>query len=445
LTAHANFGRNQRWRARTYRPANEAEVLDILRRHAGGRVRAIGSGHSWSDAAVSDDIALDLSRFDQIHLHENLVRAGAGCRLQRLLNVLRHWQGRTLPTLGAIKRQTLSGAISTGTHGSGMPGLSHFVAAVRVAAYDPASGEPRIFEHRDGEALRAARCAVGCAGIILSADLPTVPLYQVRETVLHVAKLDDVLARIRDCPLTQFAFLPFRWDHMVFERKPVERRRLSPVEWMRALFFRLYHFFWVDLLAHLLVKLTLVTGPRSQILFQKLTPRAALKNCARLDDAEQVLTLGHHYFRHEEMELFVPAARLAEALELLRRETEAFAGRGEHTQHYPFLVRRVLPEDTLISMAAAEREPWYSISVFTYHPPRRRAGYYAFCAALARAMHAAFGARLHWGKHFPLGAAEMERVVPALGRFRELCAAADPRGVFRNRFAERSLGFPRAV
>jgi hypothetical protein len=59
-------------------------------------------------------------------------------------------------------------------------------------------------------------------------------------------------------------------------------------------------------------------------------------------------------------------------------------------------------------------------------------------------MHAAFDARLHWGKHFPLAAAELERTVP-LARFREVCGKNDPRGVFRNHFAERVLGFPRAV
>jgi L-gulono-1,4-lactone dehydrogenase len=418
-------------------------VLDILRRHAGGRVRAMGSGHSWSDAAASDGVSLDLSRLDAIHLHENHVRAGAGCRLQQLLSVLRRWQGRTLPALGAIKRQTIAGAISTGTHGSGKPGLSHFVAGLRVAAYDPASGEPKIFEYGGGEALEMARCAVGCAGVVLSVDVPTVPLYKIRETVLHLAELEQVLARVEACPLTQFALLPYRWDYLAFERASAGERRLSPLESLRAMLFRLYHFLWVDLLAHLLVKLTLVAGPRAQILFQKLTPRAAIKNCTRLDDAEHVLTLGHHYFRHEEMELFVPASQLAPALELLRRETEAFAGRGEYTQHYPFLVRRVLPEDTLISMAAAATEPWFSISVFTYFRPARRAGYYAFCAALARAMHAAFGARLHWGKHFPLGASEMARVHPRLGRFRELCRASDPRGVFCNAFAERVLGLQR--
>ena len=404
----------------------------------------MGSGHSWSDAAVSDGVSLDLSLLDGIHLRPDSVRVGAGCRIQSLLNVLRHWQGRTLPTLGAIKRQTISGAISTGTHGSGKPGLSHFVAGLRIAAYDAASGAPKIYEYSGGEVLQAARCAVGCAGVILTIDLPTVPLYMVQETVTHQASLPAVLASLESAPLTQFALLAYRWDFMVFERTPLPWKELSLPEALRAWLFRLYHFLWVDVLAHLLVKLTLLLGARAQILLQKLTPRAAIKDCPRLDDAEHVLTLRHHYFRHEEMELFVPASRLAEALELLRELVEDFARRGAYTHHYPFLVRRVMPEDTMISMAAGAHQPWFSISVFTYFAPRSRAGYYALCDAMARAMQPACGARLHWGKHFPLTAAEIERSVPALAKFRGVCVNTDPRGVFRGRFAERVLGFPRA-
>jgi len=52
--------------------------------------------------------------------------------LQDLLDRLHAMTDRTLPTLGVIKRQTISGAVSTGTHGSGRPSLSHFVTGVRI-------------------------------------------------------------------------------------------------------------------------------------------------------------------------------------------------------------------------------------------------------------------------------------------------------------------------
>jgi hypothetical protein len=113
---------------------------------------------------------------------------------------------------------------------------------------------------------------------------------------------------------------------------------------------------------------------------------------------------------------------------------------GTYVQQYPFFFRRVLPEDTLISMSSGSAEAMYSISVFTYSRPAARAPYYAFCLWLARCMVRLFGARLHWGKHFPLAEADIASPYPELGKFKELCRRTDPNGVFRNGYTRRVLG-----
>ena len=151
--------------AATSRP--QAEVLDILARHAGETIRVLGSKHSWSNIAADAAVSIDMSRLDGVELIERngepVVRVGAGCRLQDLLDWLHERTDRTLPTLGAIKKQTISGAISTGTHGSGRQRLSHYVARIRAAVFDAASGQPAIRECSEGPELKAAR-AVSAAG-----------------------------------------------------------------------------------------------------------------------------------------------------------------------------------------------------------------------------------------------------------------------------------------
>lgn len=469
MRSRTNFGGNQSWRSHCYQPQSEAEVLEILERHAAGRIRPVGSGHSWSDIAVCTDVSLDMTRFNEVRPYEkdgvNLVRVGAGCRLQALLDRLHATSDRTLPTLGVIKRQTISGAISTGTHGSGMQSLSHFVAGARLAAYDPGTGKPKVFEYSEGNELRAARCGLGCTGVLLSVDLLTVPKYKVEETVVRESRLDRVLGRYNDYPLTQFALVPYAWEYLVFERKPLAAARVSLADYCKALLFRLYNTVWIDVLFHLAVKASVAAGGRLVKASLRLTPALLIKGVRRMDDAERVLTMGHHYFRHEEMELFVPQSKLGEAVEVLRYATEIFAGepsapaaqikakleahqlhdellgyRSSYTQHYPFSIRRLLPEDALVSMGSSANEPLYSISVFTYDHPRARGEYYAFCGWLARCMSALFGARLHWGKHFPLGAMETARAYPRLETFKQLCSVVDPRGVFRNAYTARVLG-----
>ena len=464
-----NFGGNQTWQALGYRPPDVEEVKRLLEIHRRGQVRCVGGRHSWSAAAASLDAAFDLSLFDRVEIFERegvkLVRVGAGCTLQALLDRLHAQSDQTLPTLGVIKRQTIAGAISTGTHGSGRPSLSHFVEEVVLAAYDPHTRKPAIFTYRDNdEALQAARCAAGCMGVILEVVLRTVPKYLVEEKVTVYRHLKEVLALYKSHPLTQFTFTPYRWDFIVFQRTPLPGTALTLRQKLAACFWGLYVRIVLDFFVHLGVWLAIRTGKRSVRFALTVAPYAFFL-IRRTDAADRVLTQRHDLFRHEEMELFVPASRIQDALRILQCATQVFAGqqsalaeelqpalggfydelieqRGSYTHHYAFFIRRVPPEDnTLISMTAGCGEAFFSIGVFTYLPPGKRLAYYAFCRWLARCMSGRLGARLHWGKHFPLGAADMAKHYPQLDRFRKLCEATDPQGVFRNRYAVRVLGF----
>jgi hypothetical protein len=314
-----NFGGNQTWAARCYRPRNEADVLAILARHARDRIRVLGAGHSWSDVAVSSDVTLDMSEFNDVTTitksGETLARVGAGCRLHQVLDRLHATSDRTLPTLGAIKRQTVAGAVATGTHGSGRESLSHFVAGLRIAAYD-ANGAPAMFDYDSGDELNAARCALGCMGVVLSLDLRTVPKYQIEETVRRHATLKQVLGRIPDHPLTQFILVPYRWDYVAWERRVDEQGAPATGELIKARAFRVSNTVNVDVVFHFFLKTSLLLGPTAVKTLLKLVPHLLVTNVTRRDAAEHVLTLGHHYYRHEEMELFVAESRLGEAVEV---------------------------------------------------------------------------------------------------------------------------------
>jgi FAD/FMN-containing dehydrogenase len=324
---------------------------------------------------------------------------------------------------------------------------------------------PAIITYRGGERLKAARCALGCMGVIVAVELQTTSKYLVEETVRVHPTLEDVLLGARVAPLSQFVLMPFSWEYVAWERTATGARERSRGERLKAWLLRFYDLVWIDVLFHLGLEAALALGDPVVKWLMRTAPRLFIVRGARVDDAEHILTLRHDLFRHEEMELFVPEARLAEAVALLQCATDVFAGEaasvpeplettlnlhnlhgalirqtGSYVHHYPFVFRRVLPEDTLISMASGTAEPYYSISVFTYLAPEKRQPYYAFCAWLARAMSRLFGARLHWGKHFPLNAVEIARLYPELETFRQVSRTVDPNGVFRNDFTRRVLG-----
>ena len=463
-----NFGGNIRFRPnRLYAPKTEADVLAILDRHAHGKVRIVGALHSWSPAVVSEDALIDLRLFNSVQIQTGTDGAiwatvGGGCRIKDLLRKLHSLGDVTIPSLGLITEQTIAGAISTATHGAGKHSLSHYMDELRVAAYDPKTGQAKIYTWSDGPELRAARCALGCMGVILSVRFRCIPKYDIAETIVACASLDEALAGEGEFPLQQFYLVPHLWTYFAQRRRATPEFR--PRRSWGALLYRAWWFLFIDVGLHLVIK-ALASGLKSpgliRFFYRHVLSELIVKNVAVVDRSERMLVMEHDLFRHLEIEIFVPARRLRPSASFVRGVLEVFDGasagptseiaaelervgmldelnqqRGAFTNHYAVTFRRVLNDDALISMSCGE-EPYYAISLITYVEPRER--FFVLASFLARSMTRLFQARLHWGKHFPLSAAEVERVYPRLQEFRALCRKVDRNGVFRNEFAERVL------
>jgi len=476
-----NFGRTVSFAATLLTPRREIDVLDILRRYAGRKIRVLGSGHSWSDVRHSEDIAIDMREISGIRVEDDgrrpSVVVGAGCTLGALLRTLRR-RGLTLPTLGAITRQTVAGAVATATHGSGRSSLSHFVREMRIATYHPATGEPFVLtlsadsaDPTEQAELRAARCSLGYLGVVLSLRFECERRYAVEEELALVPSLDEVLASAEDYPLQQFVVIPYAWKYYVLRRRriPDERAR-GTREWLKRIASRGYKLGVVDVGIHAAIKLF---GARSwdepsRWLMERALPVTALRGWTSTDDSERILTIRHDLYRHVEMEMFVPADRLREALDLVHEITETFAAGGPrhralppriqtllervpgmtaelgwsggYLNHYFITCRRVRPDEALIATSSGGEGDYYSISVITYRLGDPR--FARYCRVLARCLASLYGARPHWGKHFPLTHTAVEQLYPGrLDEFRRICARYDPTGVFRNAYAQRVLGF----
>src|SRR5580698_1911066 len=159
-------------------------------------VRALGSGHSFTPAAATSGVALDLSVWAGItgaDLDSGLVTVRSGTTI-RELNAALAALGLAMANLGDIDAQTVSGAISTGTHGTGagLGGIATQAAGLELVLADgsvvscSAAQRPDLFN--------AARVSVGALGVISTVTLQCVPAFALaaREAPMHV---DQVLAR----------------------------------------------------------------------------------------------------------------------------------------------------------------------------------------------------------------------------------------------------------
>ena len=439
-------------------------MVYILNQHRDGTVRVIGAGHSWNPGIETSDALLDLRHLRRIRVHddEGRVSVGAGCRIADLLAHLAQ-RGLTLPSIGLIARQTVAGAIATGTHGSGRHSMSHYVKSMRIACFN-AGGEARVRTVDSGEALRAARCSVGALGVVLEVTLECVPQYYVRERCVWRPNLDAVLATESTSPLQQFYLIPHTWACLVHERGVAAQNRRSGA----APLYRAYWLLVIDVLLHLGIKLTasLLRSPRLvDFLYRYLLPACIFPKWRVTDRSDRQLLMRHELFRHLEVEVFVPRKHLEPGLDFVVEVLRAADDGGykvspgvhdrirdldmrdaleeirdSYSHHYPICVRRVMPDDTLISMSSChgiEEQDWYAMSLITFTEPRLP--FQEVARFLASAMARLFGARLHWGKWFPFDAGQVETGYPGLAAFRATCAEFDPKGVFRNVFLQTAI------
>ena len=175
---------------RVERPASEDELARLDRRRAAREVA--GAGHSFTDIACTDGLMLDLSRMNRVlRVDGNEVTVEAGITLRELGQALAA-RGLALENQGDVDAQTIAGAISTATHGTGgrFANISSQVTGVRIV-----TGRGDLVELRDGDDLLAARVSLGALGAISAVTLRCVPAFTIHR-VDKPLPLDDVLARL---------------------------------------------------------------------------------------------------------------------------------------------------------------------------------------------------------------------------------------------------------
>jgi L-gulono-1,4-lactone dehydrogenase len=185
------FEQRKRWRNHTgnqsieplriYRPATLEDIQEIVRTAEadGATVRAVGSGHSWSDVALTTGYLLRTDRLARpLEVNGNLVRVEAGMRLRELNRHLAD-HGLALSQTGGYDAQTVAGVISTSTHGSGVA-LGPIADSVRSLEL-VASGGRVVRLERGDEMFDAALVAMGCMGVIYAATIEVEPHYWLTE------------------------------------------------------------------------------------------------------------------------------------------------------------------------------------------------------------------------------------------------------------------------
>ena len=392
-------------------------------------IKPVGAGHSFSGIAVPQGVLLeleDLSGLVGVDVERSRATFLAGTRLHRIPALLAPY-GLAMENLGDIDRQSIAGAVSTGTHGTGAR-FGGIAAQVVGAVLVTATGELlRADEGENADLVPAVALGLGALGVLVEVTLQCVPAF-----VLHAVEqpepLDQVLAGLDDrvAAADHFEFYWFPHTDRAMTKtntrlpESAPRHPLSPVGK------------WVDdqLVGGALHRVACAAGAAVPPLVPPINRLSArIWGDREFTDASSRVFATHRSVRFREMEYAVPIASVRPAFEAVRALIDE---RGWRIG-FPLEVRFAAPDDRWLSTAYDRASAYIAVHRYWREDPGEY--FEAVEEILLR-----FEGRPHWGKMHTLDAGALRTRYPRFDDFTALRERLDPDRIFRNRHLERVLG-----
>jgi FAD-linked oxidoreductase len=424
-----NWAGNQQSKpVRIERPASESDVVEIIRQAVLNkqRVKVVGSGHSFTGIAVPDEVMIDLTRLNQVRNVDRsggLITVQAGIVLSDL-NAQLELHQLSMPNLGDVTYQTLAGALSTSTHGTGLQrtGLAAQIRAFRMVS---AAGEVLVCSPlENAEIFHCGRVSLGALGVITEVTLNVVPAFNLR-AVEQPMRISDVLDNYSQL-IEENDFFEFYWvPHTKWALTKANNVSSDAIDspgrfatWYNKMFLENYAF-----------------GVLCRIgrLFPTLIPKLAtiLPSSGRVE----YVNVSHRIFSSKrlvkfyEMEYSISLDSLVPAL----RELMSMVDDRGFRISFPVEVRCTGSDDIPFSTSTGRRSAYIAVHMF-------KGSEYGEYFSAVEAILRKYEGRPHWGKIHNLNANDISSLYPEYQRFIEVRNQLDPEGVFTNDYLRRVLG-----
>ena len=429
MPSWSNWAGNQLSKpVRIERPSSESEVVEIVLRAVAEhlRVKVVGSGHSFTGIAVPDEVMIDLAQMNRVVNVDHVggvITVQAGIVLSDL-NAYLESHKLSMPNLGDVTYQTLAGAVSTSTHGTGLQrtGLAAQIGAFKLVT---SSGEVLTCDPvQNAEIFHCGRVSLGALGVITEVTLNVVPAFNLRavEQPMRISHVLDNFAQL----IQENDFFEFYWvPHTKWALTKANNVSMDAIDspgrfatWYNKMFMENHAF---GLLC------------RVGRLFPKLIPKLAtiLPSSGRVE----YVNVSHRIFSSKrlvkfyEMEYSITLDSLVPAL---REVMQMVEDRG-FLVSFPVEVRCTGSDDIPLSTSTGRRSAYIAVHMF------KGCEYTEYFAAVETILRKHEG-RPHWGKIHNLDASDISSLYPEYQRFIEVRNQLDPEGVFTNDYLRRVLG-----
>jgi FAD-linked oxidoreductase len=427
-----NWGRTEAVKpARIERPASTAAVQRAVTAAAksGMRIKAVGAGHSFSGIAVAGGVQLDLYALRGILSVDTArlqVTFAGGTFLHEIPRLLKPF-GLAMQNLGDIDRQTISGAISTGTHGTGRAfgGISTQVVGAVLVTGDGSLLTVNATEN--AELLPAVALGLGALGILVEVTLQCVPVF-----VLHATEaaepLDEVLGALdaRVDAVDHFEFYWFPHTKTALTKTNVRLPEHAPRKPLSG--FR--RFIDDELVSNQLFRVTCMAGRTVPAVIPHINRAAEkLTGTREFTDLSARVFATKRTVRFVEMEYAVPAADVPG---VVREIDDLIESRGWRIS-FPIEVRFAAADVVWLSTASGRETGYIAVHRYYRDDPAE------YFRAVEEIMMA-HGGRPHWGKMNTRDAESLRAVYPHFDDFVAVRDRLDPERRFTNVYLEKVLG-----
>jgi L-gulonolactone oxidase len=410
------------------KPQTESELQQVVQsaQLSGRRVKAVGSGHSFTAIAVSEEVLVDLSDYDEIVAIDKInqtVTVQSGIQLSKLNQAL-YENSLAMQNLGDIAYQTIAGAISTSTHGTGakFTGIANQVVALRVVLADSSIVE--CSANVNAQLFSCARVGLGALGLISTVTLKVVSAFNLA-VIEEPMRVDDVLQNL-DLHVDSNDHFEFFWvPHTGWALTKRNNRNNLPVEPMS----KMSHWYSKTLMENYAFGAVCMLGKARPSLIPKLAKALPSSGRNEYSDASHKVFASKRIIKFYEMEYAIPREACAEALNRVRRMVTD----SGFFLNFPVEVRFTAPDEIPLSTASNRESAYIAVHIY------KGMNYVPYFTEVESIMNSYQG-RPHWGKLHFQSAATLASRYPQWDVFQAVRNQVDPQRMFSNQYLETVLG-----
>lgn len=408
------------------KPSSEEEIAQIITTasQTGKRIRVVGNGHSFSGLVGTDSILIALDNWGGvIERNDNIVSVKAGSNIKTLGEDLFNL-GLAQENLGDIDVQSIAGAVSTGTHGTGVE-FGNLATQVDEITFINAKGEKiTCSESQNHDIFKAAQVSLGSLGIITRMKLRCIPKY-VLELKNKKNNLTDCLSKLdqynKENRNFEFYYFPYTETVQmkisnVTDGEPQESGFMGYLNDI-VLENGLFKFF-------------------SEI--SRLVPSQS-KRVSKMVGAfvgeSKRNTWSHRVYatsrlvRFTEMEYNIPKDSFEECMLEIKKKIDD----TQYDLHFPIECRFVKGDDIWMSPAYQRDSAYLAIHMYKGMPYEQ---YFKDMEAIFKK----YDGRPHWGKMHFQTPDSLKELYPKWDEFHAIRKEMDPKGIFMNDYLKGIFG-----